>query len=441
MNVTGGAPRRDRISVPASGKGRSRQGRLLGSLLACLLAAIPSALPAAADYKLQPGDVLELSVAGIAEMKQRMPVGINGEVSVPLIGDVPAAGHTIAEVREKIRESIPKTALTLRLSGGVEQQTVIAGNEVSVTIVEYRPIYVTGDVAKPGELHYAPGITVRQAVSLVGGYDLQRFRMESPILATAELRSDYETLNIELAQEQAAYARLRAELDGKKTIDMPANDKLPIPAAVQQTILKTEQDLLTSRRIDYDKEEAHLLDTLQITKDRLVSIQEQYVKDKESAQFDSDELDRITDLNKRGIVPMNRQLDTRRLSLTTATRALQSGVEVEKAKRDRAEAARSIDRLRDQRRSDLLRDLQDMGVKIAQTKAKLSSVGEKLLYTGVVRSQLVRGSGGKPDIKVYRRQVDGPPQVLTADEDMVLQPGDTIEVALKIEYEFKPSSP
>ncbi len=51
-------------------------------------------LPAqAADYKLQPGDVLELSVAGIADMRQRMPVGIDGEVSVPLVGNVAAASQ------------------------------------------------------------------------------------------------------------------------------------------------------------------------------------------------------------------------------------------------------------------------------------------------------------------------------------------------------------
>lgn len=423
-------------------RGGSLAARLLQPALACFLALSPVIFPAeAAEYKLQPGDVLEMSVAGIADMRQRMPVGIDGDVSVPLVGNVAAAGHTVTEVRDHIRELMPRTALTLRLQGGLEQQTVIAGNEVSVTIIEYRPVYVTGDVAKPGEQRYAPGLTVRQAVSLAGGYDLQRFRMESPILATAELRGEYETLNVELAKEQIAYARIRAELDGQKTIDPAAVPKLPIPANVQERILKTEQDLLNSRRADFDKEKLHLQNTLRITDERLVSIQDQFEKEKEAAKLDFDEIERITDLNKRGVVPLTRQVETRRLSLTTSTRALQTGVEVEKAKRDRAEASRSIDRLADQRRSDLLRDLQDMGVKLAQTKSKLTAVGEKLLYTGVVRSQLVRGAGGgQPDITVHRR-TDGAPQIIKADEDTVLQPGDTIEVALKVQYDFKPSAP
>lgn len=439
MNATGAEPRWSRFAAIGWQRGLAFRARVLAGLLALGVMAAPVV---AAEYRLQPGDVLELSVAGISDMRQRLPVGIDGDIAVPLVGNVAAAGRTLPEVREHIRELIPKTALTLRLQGGVEQQTVIAGNELSVTIVEYRPVYITGDVAKPGEQRYAPGLTVRQAISLAGGYDLQRFRMESPITAAADLRADYETLNVELAQEQVAYARLRAELDGKETIDPASAGKLPIPASVQQTILTTEQDLLNSRRADFEKERAHLKNTLKITDERLASIQDQFSKEMEAAKLDVEEIERISVLNKRGVVPLSRQVETRRLSLTTSTRALQTGVEVEKSKRDRAEAARSIDRLVDQRRSDLLHDLQEMGVKIAQTKAKLSSVGEKLLYTGVVRSQLVRGAGGKPDITVHRRSTSGPtPEVIKADEDTILQPGDTIEVALRLEYDFKPSSP
>ena len=87
----------------------------------------------------------------------------------------------------------------------------------------------------------------------------------------------------------------------------------------------------------------------------------------------------------------------------------------------------------------MLRDLQDNDIKLAQTRAKLQAVGEKLLYTGVVRSQLVRGSGGTPEIAVYRRTDPVQRTRIAADEETELQPGDTIEVALKVEYDFKPT--
>ncbi len=138
---------------------------------------------------------------------------------------------------------------------------------------------------------------------------------------------------------------------------------------------------------------------------------------------------------------LTRQVETRRLGLSTSTRALQTGVEVEKAKRDRAEAARSIDRIADQRRSDLLRDLQDMGVKLAQTKSKLSAVGEKLLYTGVVRSQLVRGAGRWPTRYHRASSQQRRAEIIKANGTPSYSQADTIEVALRIEYDFKPSTP
>jgi polysaccharide biosynthesis/export protein len=410
--------------------------------MAWLLVGACLAVPAQADeYRLQAGDVLEFSVAGVPDLRQRIPVDIDGDIAVPLAGSIPAAGQPVSAVRDKIREILPKTALTLRIQGGGEQQTVIAGNEVSLTIADYRPVYVGGDVAKPGEQKFSPGLTVRQAVALSGGYDLQRYRMESPILTTADLRGEYENLWIELAQGEATVARFQAELAGKPRLDGVRIEGLPIAPAIQQRIVKDAQDLLTSRLSDFDREQTYLRNTLKLAEDRLVVIQDQFRKETEAAKLDLDEIERVTDLNKRGVVPLTRAVETRRLSLTTATRALQTGAEVEKVKRDRADAARGVERFNDQRKVDLLKDLQDTNVRVAQTRTRLAAVGEKLLYTGVVRSQLVRGTGGRPQITLHRRSERGQPMVVSAvDEDMVLLPGDTIDVALRLEYEFKPSN-
>lgn len=417
---------------------RSRVHRCLGATLMIGWFGLAPSLHAE-EYKLQAGDILELSVAGIPDLRQRLPVMIDGDIAVPLVGDIEARGRTLTEVRDLVRTALPKLSLNMRSSAGGEQQTVVAPGEISLVIAEYRPIYVSGDVSKPGEQRYAPGLSVRQAVALAGGYDLQRFRMESPILATADLRGDYENLWIDLAQGQATIARLRTELEEKTQLNRGQLEKLPITASVQEQIVKNEQDLLKSRLDDYTKEKAHLNNALRITDERLAAIQDQYRKETEAAKFDTDEIERISELNKRGVVPLTRAVETRRMSLSSSTRALQIGVEVEKSKRDRMEAERSIVRLADQRRSDLTRELQDATVKLAQTRSKLAAVGEKLLYTGVVRSQLIRGTGGQPLITLHRANASGPVSI-RADEDTPLRPGDTVEVALKLEYEFKPET-
>ncbi|MBY0299226.1 MAG: polysaccharide biosynthesis/export family protein [Methylobacterium sp.] len=393
----------------------------------------------AAEYRLQAGDVLEFSVAGVPEMKQRLTVNLDGEVSFPLIGEVKVAGFPVAAAREKVKTLLPNRSLTIRGQDGKENLTVISGDEITLAIAEYRPIYVSGDVAKPGEQPYRPGLSVRQAVSLAGGYDLQRFRMESPILQTAELRGEYQSLWADFARGQATAARLRAELDGKSEFDRKAVLDAPLPAPVLNQILDNEQKLLAARAGDFARERDHLKRTVKLHDDRIEVLTEQRKKEDEGAQLDSSEIERINDLNRRGVVPITRALETRRLSLLSSTRALQIGVQTEQAKKDRQDAARSVDRFVDQRRAEVLRDLQDNDIKLAQTRAKLQAVGEKLLYTGVVRSQLVRGGGGTPEIAVYRRTDPAQRTRIPADEETDLQPGDTIEVALKVEYDFKPT--
>ena len=63
---------------------------------------------------------------------------------------------------------------------------------------------------------YRPGLTVRQAIALAGGYDVMRLRMNNPFLEQADLRSEYTSLWAEFAKEQMRIARLQAELEGKE---------------------------------------------------------------------------------------------------------------------------------------------------------------------------------------------------------------------------------
>jgi len=69
-------------------------------------------------------------------------------------------------------------------------------------------------------------------------------------------------------------------------------------------------------------------------------------------------------------------------------------------------------------------------VRLNEIRAKLQCVGEKLQYTALVRSQLVRGGGNKPEITVIRKSERGRER-LVADEEFELLPGDVVDVALQ----------
>ena len=106
---------------------RQRSARRLGLtvVLATLLvsgqsAADPAAAPtrpgvnAAAAHRMEPGDVLEINVVGTADLKQRVVVGLDGDVQLNLAGSVPAAGLTLQELRGQICTALSRKVLKQR---------------------------------------------------------------------------------------------------------------------------------------------------------------------------------------------------------------------------------------------------------------------------------------------------------------------------------------
>jgi hypothetical protein len=82
----------------------------------------------------------------------------------------------------------------------------------------------------------------------------------------------------------------------------------------------------------------------------------------------------------------------------------------------------------DPHRITLLNEIEATGIHMASIRAKLQSVGDKLTYTSMIRSQLVRGNGGKPDLTIVRR--DGPALIcMKADDDTELSPDDSSPIA------------
>jgi polysaccharide export outer membrane protein len=107
-------------------------------------------------YRIQPGDILVVSVWKEQDLQADVLVRPDGGMSFPLAGDVQAAGSTVEQLRvavdEKLRKYIPSPAVTI----AVKQ---IGGNRV----------YVLGKVNRPGEFPFSQPIDVMQALSLAGG--------------------------------------------------------------------------------------------------------------------------------------------------------------------------------------------------------------------------------------------------------------------------------
>jgi polysaccharide export outer membrane protein len=384
--------------------------------------------PASADeYRVAPGDTIEFATAATPDLKTRAIVRLDGAVALPLVGDFKVAGLTLQQLRTKLQDELASKVYRRRNTDGREIPVMVAPDEVIVTIAEYRPIYVNGDVSKPGEQPFRPGMTVRQAIALAGGYDIMHFRMENPFLEEADMRGDYDALWTQFAQQQAVIQRLQAELDSADTLDRKALRETPIPASIAAQIIDIEDRQLAARNALFRKDEGYLKYAIKKEEDRIAVLADQQQREKEGVDSDIEEYSRIKGLFDKQTLPITRVVDARRTILFSSTRYLQTIVEKGRAERGRDELRTKLDKLADERRKSVLLDLQDAGVKLATTRTRLQAVGDKLIYTGLVRSQLVRGKGSEPEVTIYRKQAEP----VVTDQEYELLPGDVVEVALQ----------
>ena len=105
---------------------------------------------------LQTGDRLTVTVYNEPLLTGVYDVTPSGTIVMPLIGSVSAVGRTPSELARII---------TARYSRGKFLQEP----QVTVTVVEYRPVYLFGEVSKPGTIPYRPGLNVLTAVTDAGG--------------------------------------------------------------------------------------------------------------------------------------------------------------------------------------------------------------------------------------------------------------------------------
>jgi len=394
--------------------------------LAVLLALLSAGRAAAAEaYRLQPGDVVEIGVVSLPELRQRSTVTLDGEVAVPLAGPLPAAGLTLSELRARVKEVLPAHVLRRRTPEGRSIDVVIEPDEVSVTVAEHRPVYVNGDVAKPGELPYRPGLTVRQAVALAGGYDLARARIPNPVLETADLRAQYGALLSEMAKQQVRKARIRAELEGAGDL-APDASAGPLPADV--VALARRQ--LEAARAEVEAEKAYLARVIEQTERQIATLTEQRQKQEEGLEQQTADAAKTRQLFERGLAPFNRVTEEQRALLMSSDRLLQTTAQLTQTERLREQLGRDLQKVEKQRRLRLLDELQDAETATASLRAQLEGVAEKLVYTGALRSQLVGGKAGRPDLALVRRS-GGAAERIPAEEDAELRPGDVVEVTLR----------
>jgi len=126
-------------------------------VLAAMIGGFAAGEAAAADaYKLNPGDVLQISVWKEEGLQQQVLVLPDGEISFPLAGHIKAAGLSPEQLQNVLQKRL---------------KNFFADPVITVTVVQVggNKIYVIGQVRNPGEFPANRPVDVMQALSLAGG--------------------------------------------------------------------------------------------------------------------------------------------------------------------------------------------------------------------------------------------------------------------------------
>ncbi len=109
-----------------------------------------------AAYHLDAGDKLRVVVYGQEGLTNTYAIDAGGAITMPLIGSVRARGRTTAGLAAEI---------SAKLRAGFIREPSVA-----VEIEAYRPFFILGEVAAPGQYPYVPNMTVESAVAIAGGF-------------------------------------------------------------------------------------------------------------------------------------------------------------------------------------------------------------------------------------------------------------------------------
>lgn len=398
------------------------------SLKVAMLAAITmfGALPAHSDeYHLGVMDKLKIRVAEwqTAEGAVRdwsvvsgeYTVGASGMVSIPFIGDLPAAGKTTNEMSEAI---------------GVKMQTLFGLRDrpsASVELAQYRPVYLAGEIQKPGEYPFAPNLTVLKAISLGGGLRRsesgQRFARDY-----INARGDSSVQVSERNRLLIRRARLQAEIAGKDKIELPKELK-DVPDVAG--LLESEAALMVSRDKRQKRQLASLADLKSLLENEIQALAKKSETQNRQLDLVIEDRDKIEGLAEKGLA-----LSARKLALEQRVAELQAAVlDIDtaslKAKQDVSKATQDDTNLRNDWDAQLAQDLQNTEAELDTLAIKLGTsrdlMTEALLQSAEAAQTKDNMSEAVVSYSIVREK-DGKAQQIAADENTPVLPGDVIKV-------------
>ncbi len=137
-------------------------------------------------YKLGVGDVISVQVVGEEDLKrEKVRLSDAGTLSFPYLGEIRVRGLTVGELESFITKGL--------------QGRYLLNPQVTVTMHEYRNFFVNGLVEKPGGYPFIPGLTVRKAISIAGGFKERAAKERINVIHEDDLKGNAKRISLDSA--------------------------------------------------------------------------------------------------------------------------------------------------------------------------------------------------------------------------------------------------
>jgi len=376
-------------------------------------------------YRINPSDVLQITVFGQADLTGQYPVGPDGSIGYPIVGNVAVSGLTPTEVGERLGKALAQH---------------IPGLAVTATISQYAPVFVLGDIRTPGKYEYRPGMIALELMALGGGAGKGEAPSVTAGMQMISAQQDYADLQLQMFALQVKRARTEAELEGqpfefKLSATINAEDEQQ-----KQRVINGEMTLFEIRRNTMAAEERALQAQVDSYSDEIKALQESIRLHNDEIALLQENVNSSKTLVDRGLAAKTSLRDLERELSSTRRDALELGSFLARARQNQLAVKQRIESLGDVRRNDSAAALQEIDLSLARMKRKsqslLDSMAEIAKASGNVSSADI---SRKMTFTVLRNDNNGY-QEIAANERTEIKPGDILRVEFDLSKLTEPRS-
>lgn len=361
---------------------------------------------AAETYRLAPNDRVQVQVFEFPQASGDFTVDGDGAIAVPMLGAVPAAGSTAAEVAEAVAE---------RLRG---VNGLVAAPLATVRVVEYRPIYVLGEVERPGVYPYAPQMSVIEALALAGGaYRSDAGQLRAAITDLGEIDS----LEDQRTRTTLQLARLRAELSEAETVAYPPQAASSADERLLASLVAQEDTLFRLRRDMMNERLAALSRLRDLYAGEIETIERQVALKRRQIETYALERERLG----RSTAPSARALELDRAQAEAESQLLELAALQQRAQQMLAQAEQDAAIVKGGRRSEAAADFNAASAALAQIDTDLATARRRLAQFPDADA----AASAALAFSILRRDAAGILRRSAVDETAALAPGDVLQIA------------